>query len=136
MALNDNASAQKSIFAENLKRLRLESNLKQKELAELLNTNARTWRRWESQNDTHWPQPHQLPLLANVFNCSIDDLFNFEPNWLAQTAEERELLMIARQANPNLPRRQIINALVLALGKLEGSDRKAWLDIGNRLANK
>lgn len=136
MAVDDIAATQKTIFANNLKRLRLESKLKQNALADLFETDARTWRRWESPTDRHWPPAHQIPRLANVFNCSIDDLFDFEPTWLAQTAEERELLMIARQANPNLPRRQIINALVLVLGKLTGGDRKAWLDIGNRLAKK
>lgn len=136
MAVDEKAVLHKSVFANNLKRLRLESKINQNKLALILNTDPRTWRRWESPTDNHWPPPHLLPELARLFNCTIDDLFDFEPAWLPQTEEERELLMIARQANPNLPRRQIINALVLALGKLEGSDRKAWLDIGNRLAKK
>lgn len=127
---------QKAIFANNLKRFRLESKFKQKALSDLFSTDPRTWRRWESATDNHWPAPHLLPRLAQTFNCSIDDLFEHEPQGLAQTEDERELLMVARQAAPNLPRRQIINALVLVLGKLTAGDRKAWLDIGNRLADK
>ena len=118
----------KATFGSNLKRLRLNSPFNQKELAAMFNIDTRTWRRWESTQNT-WPPSGELPKLANTLNCSIDDLYGHDPAFLPQTRDERELLMVSRMANPNLPRRQIINAITYALGKLTPTNRKLWLEL-------
>lgn len=123
----------KETFGSNLKRLRLNSQFNQKELATMFNIDTRTWRRWESTQNT-WPPAGELPKLANTLNCSIDDLYEHDPTFLPQTRDERELLMVSRMANPNLPRRQIINAITYALGKLTPANRKLWLDLATVLS--
>lgn len=60
------------IFAENLKRLRLENNLSQKALAEKLNVNFRTISAWEKAICE--PSLDLLVKIADIFNESIDDL--------------------------------------------------------------
>jgi len=125
------SSAQtKAIFASNLNRLVANSGRKKKELASLFDTEPRTFRKWRDPNDPLWPPHYILPKIASEFDCSMDDLFGHNPAWLPQTAGERELLMVVRQSNPNLPRRQIINALTLALGNLNAEHRKLWLAVG------
>lgn len=125
----------KQAFGRNLKRLRQSSPYQQKALAERFKVDASTWRRWENPDNKHWPPSYLLPELANIFNCSIDELFEHDPQYLPQTQDERELLMVARHANPKLPRHQMINALSLILGKLSAENRKVWLSVGNALAN-
>ena len=60
------------MFADNLKRLRIENNLSQKALAEQLNVNFRTISAWEKS--VCEPSIEMLVKLADFFNESIDDL--------------------------------------------------------------
>ena len=61
-----------NIFNERLKELRLEKQLSQKELADLLSTGQSSISAWE-RGDRE-PLAHQLVDLARVFECSIDYL--------------------------------------------------------------
>ncbi|MEY8251708.1 MAG: hypothetical protein RPR91_04920 [Colwellia sp.] len=131
---NLNDSQTKAIFASNLNRLVENSGRKKKELAVLFETETRTFRKWRDPNNPLWPPHYILPQIAKAFNCSLDDLYTHSPEWLPQTAGERELLMVVRQSNPDLPRRQIINALTLVLGELSAEHRKLWLDVGATFA--
>ena len=60
------------MFADNLKRLRVENNLSQKALAEKLNVNFRTVSAWEKS--VCEPSIEMLVKIADIFNESIDDL--------------------------------------------------------------
>ena len=60
------------MFAENLKRLRIENNLSQKALAEKLNVNFRTISAWEKA--VCEPSIEMLVKLSEIFEEEIDDL--------------------------------------------------------------
>ena len=60
------------MFADNLKRLRVENNLSQKALAEKLNVNFRTISAWEKS--VCEPSLEMLVKLAEFFEESIEDL--------------------------------------------------------------
>ena len=60
------------MFAENLKRLRVENNLSQKALAEKLNVNFRTISAWEKS--VCEPSIEMLVKLSEFFNEEIEDL--------------------------------------------------------------
>ena len=62
----------KIMFADNLKRLRVENNLSQKALAEKLNVNFRTISAWEKS--VCEPSLEMLVKLAEFFEESIEDL--------------------------------------------------------------
>lgn len=64
------------IFAERLKKLRLEHNLTQKELAEKLNYSTNTVTNWE--NNRREPSFVCLINIALFFKCSIDYLIGLE----------------------------------------------------------
>lgn len=53
---------------------RQRAGLTQAELAERLNTNRASVIAWESGST--WPSAATLPLIANVLQCSIDELYN------------------------------------------------------------
>lgn len=59
-------------FSENLKILRKEQKVGQKELAEKINVSAKTVSHWETGYTE--PSINQLILLANFFEVSIDDM--------------------------------------------------------------
>ncbi len=59
-------------FNENLKLLRLESALMQKEIASLLGVSVRTFQGWESGRSE--PNIEKLIKLADLFHVSIDFL--------------------------------------------------------------
>jgi transcriptional regulator with XRE-family HTH domain len=126
----------KSIFSGNLKRLMAHNRITQKTVCDALDTTPRTYRRWADCDDDHWPHASKLSDIAKLFHCSIDDLYEHDPAFLPQTSDERELLMVSRMANPDIPRRQVINAITSALGRLSPANRKLWLDIGSALAEK
>ena len=54
----------------NLKMLREKANLTQESLAKLINVDRSTIAKCEAS-----PRSDKLPTLANVLNCTIDDLF-------------------------------------------------------------
>lgn len=60
------------IFSERLKELRIERQLSQKELADLLSTGQSSISAWE--RGEREPLAHQLVGLAGVFECSVDYL--------------------------------------------------------------
>lgn len=60
------------MFAENLKRLRIENNLSQKALAEKLNVNFRTVSAWEKS--VCEPSLEMLVKISELFNETIEDL--------------------------------------------------------------
>ena len=57
----------------NLKMLREKANLTQESLAKLINVDRSTIAKWETGKAS--PRSDKLPTLANVLNCTIDDLF-------------------------------------------------------------
>ena len=57
----------------NIKKLREDAQLTQSQLAERMDTLQSTVSNWESE--LALPRTRQLPLLANILECSIDDLF-------------------------------------------------------------
>ena len=59
-------------FAENLKKLRIENNLSQKDMAEKLNVNFRTVSAWEKSICE--PSIEMLVKLSEFFDETIDDL--------------------------------------------------------------
>ena len=61
------------IFASNLKRLRCNAGLTQKQLANMIDYSEKSLSKWESGIAV--PPGAVLPLLAKSLNCSIDDLF-------------------------------------------------------------
>ena len=62
----------KVMFAENLKRLRLENNLSQKALAEKLNVNFRSVSAWEKE--VCEPSLEVLVKISEIFDETLDDL--------------------------------------------------------------
>ncbi len=60
----------------NIKKLRIERNMTQEDLAELLNTTVKSISRWE--NETTYPDILVLPLLANIFETTVDELLDVE----------------------------------------------------------
>lgn len=59
-------------FGENLKCLRIQSALMQKEIASILNVSVRTFQGWESGRTE--PSIEKLIQIADFFNVTIDDL--------------------------------------------------------------
>ena len=64
------------IFDKRLKELRIEKQLSQKELADLLSTGQSSISAWE--RGAREPLAHQLIDLARVFECSVDYLLGLE----------------------------------------------------------
>ena len=64
------------IFSERLKELRIERQLSQKELADLVSTGQSSISAWE--RGSREPLAHQLIDLARVFECSVDYLLGLE----------------------------------------------------------
>ena len=60
-------------ISENIKRLRHERGITQRQLANEFNVNHQTVSKWE--NGEHMPDVAMLPLIANFFGVTIDELF-------------------------------------------------------------
>ncbi len=65
------------ILCENIRALRRERGMTQKELAEQLNISDKTVSRWES--GVQLPEASLLPALAQILGVSIDSLYGIEP---------------------------------------------------------
>lgn len=63
-------------LGENIKKLRLEHNLTQDNLADFLGVSFQAVSKWE-RGDTV-PDVYMLPVIASFFNVSIDNLLNFD----------------------------------------------------------
>ena len=68
-------TCEKDRFAENLRKLRKEKNLSQKELASLLGYSPKSVSKWES--GAALPPSELLPVLARALGTDIDALFDF-----------------------------------------------------------
>lgn len=62
-----------NIFSNNLRKLRLEKNLTQEQVAELLMVSAQSVSRWECGNTS--PDVMLLPEIAKLYGVTIDDLY-------------------------------------------------------------
>lgn len=63
-------------FGQRLKKLRIESNLTQKDLADKLHVTFQTVSKWE--NDTNEPDLTTLKDLSKILNCSLESLLSTE----------------------------------------------------------
>ncbi|MEY8251359.1 MAG: helix-turn-helix transcriptional regulator [Colwellia sp.] len=124
-------SKDKIAFSLNLKRLRVNANIKQAQLALLCGVSIRAWGAWESMSQPTWPPADMLPRIANELQCTINDLFGGSPDWLPQTADERYLFGVIRKSK--LPSHQIVHVMINALDKMTANDRRLWVTIGHRL---
>ena len=68
-----------------IKELRIENNLTQEELAEQLGVSFQAVSRWE--NDLTYPDITLLPILANMFDVTVDYLLDVDV--MKKEAEER-----------------------------------------------
>ena len=117
-----------SIFSENLKDLRKEKNLTQKELAKALSITISTLSHWEC--DYQEPSFKDLTLLANFFEVSTDYLLGVTgyeesvqinaPRSPVLKADEKELLNLYRQLSYESKHRLIARAEVM----VEDSDKQ------------
>ncbi|MBE5949883.1 MAG: helix-turn-helix domain-containing protein [Lachnospiraceae bacterium] len=73
------------MIGKNIKRLRLNKGITQEQLAEVLHLSAQAVSKWE--NDTALPDITVLPLLADYFGVTIDEIMNYKLN--ALTYKER-----------------------------------------------
>ena len=64
-------------IADKIKAYRNENNLSLKEFGKLIGVSAQAVSKWEL--DKTMPDSFLLPRLADVFGCSIDDLFDYIP---------------------------------------------------------
>lgn len=60
-----------------IKMYRKKKGLFQWELAKLMNVNVSAVSKWESSKNI-MPRSNKLPLLAEIFDCKVDDLFDKE----------------------------------------------------------
>ena len=63
-------------LGKNIKKLRTQKNMTQEDLADLLNTTAKSVSRWESE--VTYPDITMLPLIANIFEVTVDELLDVE----------------------------------------------------------
>ena len=68
-----------NLFSKRLKELRLSHNLKQTDMAKLLEINERNYQRYEGNNPS-LPKINNLIILADYFNVSIDYLLGRTDN--------------------------------------------------------
>ena len=66
-----------SIISENIKKLRKAKGMTQEELAEAVNVTFQAVSKWENGGT---PDIEMLPLLANTFGVTIDELMGFKLN--------------------------------------------------------
>ena len=59
-----------------IKQLRRERNITQEELGELVGLTAKAISRWE--NSTSYPDITLLPILANIFEITVDELLDVD----------------------------------------------------------
>lgn len=77
------------MFNKNLKRIRLENNLTQKDVADFLHISPQSISKWE--NGEAAPSIEFLPMLAQLFKCTIDDFFK-ENHTLSIVADIKKFL--------------------------------------------
>ena len=78
-------------IGKNILRYRKEKGLTQAELGKLLGVSYQAVSKWEL--DKTMPDSFLLPRLADVFGCSIDDLFDYTPGNKAFVENESQPLV-------------------------------------------
>ena len=73
------------VIGKNIKRLRLNKGITQEQLAEVVHLSAQAVSKWE--NETALPDITVLPLLADYFGVTIDEIMDYKLNSL--TYKER-----------------------------------------------
>lgn len=68
----------KNVFAKRFAYLRISSGLMQKDIAKKLGVSIQAVSKWECGRGT--PKFEHIPLLASLFDVSIDYLFGYEKN--------------------------------------------------------
>ena len=65
------------LFSQNLRRLRMEKNLTQEQLANILGVSVQSVSRWECGNTL--PDVMLLPVIARLYGVTVDDLYRADP---------------------------------------------------------
>ena len=73
------------IFSQNLRRLRLEKNLTQEQLASILGVSVQSVSRWECANTL--PDVMLLPEIAKLYGITVDDLYRADAKGYANYAQ-------------------------------------------------
>ena len=81
------------MFNKNLKRIRLENNLTQKDVADFLHISPQSISKWENGEAT--PSIDFLPMLAQLFKCTIDEFFK-ENNTLSKVADVEKFILFLK----------------------------------------
>ena len=92
-----------------IKQLRREKNITQEELGELVGLSAKAISRWE--NSTSYPDIMLLPILANIFDVTVDDLCGNKRN--SKIVTPRQIAMYLC--------REIISTPLKSIGKCLGN---------------
>lgn len=77
----------KKLLGKRIKELRKSKNLTQEKLAELVGFEPNHITKIEA--GIHFPQPEKLDLIANVFDISLSELFNFEHKFPEEILKSR-----------------------------------------------
>ena len=93
----------------NIARLRREHNMKQDELAEMLDVTPQAVSKWE--NGASMPDIALLPKLANIFGVTIDDLFG------ADRTPEPDVQMVPPE------KRKSFDEMILRVRVQDGGDK-------------
>lgn len=131
----------------NIKTLRKQVGLTQTELAEKLGVTEQTISKWE--NEKCYPDVSLLPLLANIFKCSVDAVLGVDNdtygngiqkilekyNGCKSLDEEIELLLeaLTRYPNNNELKHKLAHAYFMAWRIEETEDKK--LELYNKVVN-
>ena len=104
-------------FGQKLKKLRIEKNLTQKDLADQLHVTFQTVSKWE--NDTNEPDFSTLKEISKILGCSIEELFSESDSVEEPTAAEvapaptqtivihQKELHVCRRCNKDIPEDQL-----------------------------
>lgn len=95
----------------NIKKCRFAANMKQSELAKILNVGQATVSNWETGATE--PDFESLRKIAVIFDCSIDELLGAEKAPTVKTDGERTLLDITQLSPANRDRLEDYMSLLL-----------------------
>ena len=109
------------MLSDELKRLRKERQLTQSQLAEALNVSQSTIASWE--NGTRTPTTDFLPILADFYNISTDQLLG-----MINDGPDND--------QTSLPKTEEARILAAGIDRMPEADRKKALDIMNMVFDK
>ena len=104
------------ILAANILKYRKKSGLSQEELANKLGVTFQAVSKWENAKAA--PDITFLPIMADVFECSIDDLFSYMPKY-----RREELNVLQGDSVPEVMKTYIGNQLKYQLGHNGSTDK-------------